>query len=424
MATGALILFVFQLTSSISFNNLIETRIRPNFIHYAHYIVKEIGSPPSLKKAKRLSRELSIDITINGKNIHWHSTKNPIDLSKIQFLQPQLDIAQTNLHSAIYSDNFAVWVRSGEYDIVLVMDSNVDAKHEWGTIIGISIIMALLTLLFLFIYWLFKALRVVQADVDRIGSGDLNHRINLKRTDDLGNLAKAVNGMADDIQNMLEAKRQMLLAISHELRSPLTRTKLALAVMPESPQKESISFDMDEMEAMINELLEAERLNAKHKALNLQTHNINDIVKAIVDEYFPHENVTLQLATVDAQQLDSSRLRFVIKNILENAIKYQGDKENPILIETQKDQENVTLKITDYGAGIAAEHIPRLTEPFYRVDPSRQRKTGGFGLGLYLCKLIAEAHKGEFLIESELGKGTSISLILPQRGDWIRKLND
>ncbi len=411
VTTGALILFVFKLTSSISLNSLIETKVRPNFIHYANYIVKEIGNPPSIEKAKKLSRELSIGITINGKNIHWHSTRKPIDLSKIQFLQPQLNISQTNLHSALYEDNFAVWVRSGNYDIVLIMDSNVQSKHEWGSIIGISIIMALLLLLFLFIYWLFKALRALQEDVHRIGSGDLSHRINIKRTDDLGNLAKAFNNMADDIQNMLEAKRQMLLAISHELRSPLTRSKLALAVMPESPQRDSITFDIDEMEAMINELLEAERLNAKHKALNLEEHALNEAINAVIQEYFADKKITLQLDNnLPVQQLDIARICFVIKNIVENALKYQINTDQSILIKTTHENQNVELTITDYGVGIDPEHIPRLTEPFYRVDPSRQRKTGGFGLGLYLCKLIVEAHKGELLIESEVGKGTTVHI--------------
>lgn len=419
VTTGILILFVFSLTSSISLNNLIETKVRPNFIHYANYIVKEIGSPPSIEKAKKLSRELSIGVAINGKDIHWHSTRKPIDFAKIQFLQPQLDINQTNLHSALYNDIFAVWVRSGNYDIVLIMDRNLQSKYDWGSIIGISIIMALLTFLFLFIYWLFKALRALQEDVHRIGSGDLSHRINIKRTDDLGNLAKAFNSMADDIQNMLEAKRQMLLAISHELRSPLTRSKLALAVMPESPQRDSISFDIDEMEAMISELLEAERLNAKHEALHLQAHNLNDIITTIVSEFFADENIQLQLdETFLPQPLDLARLRFVIKNILENALKYQGDKSKVVLVKTKQNKHHTMLNITDYGVGITAEHIPRLTEPFYRVDPSRQRKTGGFGLGLYLCKLIAEAHKGTLQIESELGKGTSISVTFPQRANY------
>jgi len=142
VATGALILFVFQLTTSISLNNLIETKIRPNFIHYADYIVKEIGNPPSIEKAKEISQELAIGITINGKNIHWHSTRKPIDFTKVKFLQPQVDLGHTNLHSALYEDNFAVWVRSGEYDIVLIMDSNIQSKYEWGSIIGISIIIA------------------------------------------------------------------------------------------------------------------------------------------------------------------------------------------------------------------------------------------------------------------------------------------
>ncbi len=416
IATGVLILFVFKLTSTLSLNNQIETNIRPNFIHYAHYIIEEIGAPPSLELAQKVSSRLGIDIAINGGNIRWYSTEKPIDLSRVQFLQPQINHENINMHSAIYNNNFAVWVRTGDYDIVLVMNSSIKSKYDWGAIIGISIIMALLTLLFLFMFWLFKALQELQKDVLRIGSGDLKHRINIKRSDDLGDLAAAFNGMADDIQNMLEAKRQMLLAISHELRSPLTRSKLALAVMKHSPQKDSILLDIDEMEAMINELLEAERLNAKHKALNLESHDINTIISDVITEYFPEDNIALQLDyNLPKQQLDSVRIRFIIKNILENALKYQDNQNKAILIETRQDEQATELRVTDQGTGIAPEHIPRLTEPFYRADPSRQRKTGGFGLGLYLCKLIAEAHKGYLIITSELGQGSCITVMLPQQ---------
>jgi signal transduction histidine kinase len=110
------------------------------------------------------------------------------------------------------------------------------------------------------------------------------------------------------------------------------------------------------------------------------------------------------------------RIKFVIKNLLDNAIKHKTSPQQTIDVTTQhvlqNNQHIITLRIKDYGSGIAAKHLPHLSQPFYRADPSRQRKTGGYGLGLYLVRLVIEAHGGEFLIESQAGKGTCVTLVL------------
>lgn len=416
LVTGILIIIVFNLSSQISLRSELEHNVKPNFVHYAHYIYKEIGYPPSPEKAKKISNVLPIKIAIISSGSYWNSSNQPLNYSDIQFLQPSVKIDDYVIHSAIYKNHFATWGRRGDYDILIIMNNSlISREYSWGTIIGSVIIMALLSILFLFMHWLFKALRVIQSDVKRIGSGDLSHRINVKRSDDLGDLAKTFNNMADDVQNMLEAKRQMLLAISHELRSPITRSKLALAVMPDSRQRESILYDMDEMEALIQDLLEAERLSDKHQTLNLENNSVNTFIKNVVNAFFGDKNISLQLDhQLPKQSLDATRFSFVIKNLLDNALKYHEDDKDAIIIKTSQGDNQTRISVIDKGPGIPDEHIPRLTEPFYRVDPSRQRKTGGFGLGLYLCRLITEAHKGVLTIESELGLGTTVTIELPQ----------
>src|SRR5690606_16795651 len=110
--------------------------------------------------------------------------------------------------------------------------------------------------------WLVKPIQWIQKGTARLGQGDLNYRINADRHDDLGALAADINHMADDVRDMLEAKQQLLLAISHELRSPLTRAKVALEFLEDSQVKHDLLGDMREMEHLIADLLESERMNA------------------------------------------------------------------------------------------------------------------------------------------------------------------
>jgi len=111
--------------------------------------------------------------------------------------------------------------------------------------------------------------------------------------------------------------------------------------------------------------------------------------------------------------IDKLRIRLLMTNLLNNAIRH-GEK-NPLLVRVSFTEQQAIIEVKDEGEGIAEEHLSQISEPFYRTDNSRQRNTGGFGLGLYLCRLIAKAHGGELSIESKIGEGTHITVKLPQR---------
>ena len=106
------------------------------------------------------------------------------------------------------------------------------------------------------------------------------------------------------------------------------------------------------------------------------------------------------------------RIRLLITNLLNNAIRH--GKGNLIKVQVSFSENQGIIEVNDNGEGISEEHISQITEPFYRADSARQRNTGGFGLGLYLCRLIAQAHGGEMIITSQIEQGTQISISLPR----------
>ena len=124
--------------------------------------------------------------------------------------------------------------------------------------------------------------------------------------------------------------------------------------------------------------------------------------------------IGLQLFSIPiAMEVDGPRIMLLLKNLLENALRHTPDGAKPPEIKLEQQGDTVIITVKDSGKGIVPEHIPHLTEPFYRADASRHRETGGYGLGLYLCRVIAEAHGGELIIQSEVGKGTSVVVKLP-----------
>ncbi len=169
------------------------------------------------------------------------------------------------------------------------------------------------------------------------------------------------------------------------------------------------------MERIVADLLEGERLSSRHSVLQRESCSLPLLIKTVLDEDFSAERgrVTLSMPEdTPVLALDLARMKLLLRNVLKNAFAYGG--EQPVDVALRVAADSVLLQIRDRGEGIAGEHIDKVTEPFYRVDPSRHRGSGGIGLGLYLCKRIAEAHGGSFAIDSEPGAGTTVSVTLPR----------
>lgn len=112
-------------------------------------------------------------------------------------------------------------------------------------------------------------------------------------------------------------------------------------------------------------------------------------------------------------EADGPRIKLLLKNLLDNALRHTPVGAPPPEVTLEQAPNGVTLTVRNHGTGVAPEHVSHLTEPFYRADPSRRRETGGYGLGLYLCRVIAEAHGGALAIDSAPGRGTNVRVSLP-----------
>lgn len=413
--------FVLRLSSGGAIIQRFEKTLQPHLYQYFKYINNEIGNPPNLQTAKSLSKSLKIKIVIKGPNLRWSSDGAFPDKSHFRFRHhSNRQNDDSHYKSGRYKHHFVFRIPNPPYQTTIFTRNDSDlpspGKLLFNSLLGILLVLGLLYFL---LRHMISPIKNIQKSIKRIGSGDLNHRIHLNRNDEFGELSKEINAMTDDIENMLEAKRQLLLAISHELRSPITRAKVATSLMENGQLKEGIESDLKDMEEMVSGLLEAERLNHRHQALNLSDTAINSLISDVIKQQFPHASIKKILdKNIAVLQIDEARFQFMIKNLLDNALKYQKKDNSEVIIKTKLKQressgKSLILTVEDQGIGIPKEHLSHLTEPFYRVDPSRHRETGGYGLGLYIIRMIVEAHNGTININSEVGVGTKIIVSIP-----------
>ena len=398
------------------------------------YFLRDLGLPPSVERAAEIAATNPMDIRIIGPDIDWSSDPAFPDLEHVEFEPSEyFDDVQKNAYEtpdgrdvfatmgfARYDDHSFVRIYVGDYRIVLASPKIAvrPGPNLAAPLVGLLSILVL-TGCFFVVTWLIRPIRWIKEGADRIGKGDLDYRIRTTRRDDLGHLAVDINRMADDVQGMLEAKQQMLLAISHELRSPLTRTKVALEFLEDETIKQNILDDVVEMENLITDLLESERLNTRHSKLQLSTVDLVRLIHELVGNEFAKQEHRIEISAPEKpvhREIDETRVRLLLKNLIDNAIRYSPVDGVPVRVQLDTAPDSVRISVSDHGPGMSSEDVERATEPFYRADPARCRDTGGFGLGLYLCRRIAEAHGGKIHIDSELGRGTCVTLELQVAG--------
>lgn len=390
--------------------NAIDT-IPDFFTRNIESIIEDIGTPPNLGNAVRLADELGWSINIRNPIMRWSSDNlNRLDVDASEFNRSLTADAEVRT----IDNEDIIRVQRGGYDFYLYQSARDPGSSSFVFYVGLALAGLVLFANYFMVNKLLDPIRLLKRGAERIRQGDLNFRVKSNRPDELGELTESINHMADSLQSMLEAKRQLLLAISHELRTPITKAKLRLEFIEESDVTAQLREDINEIDLLISDLVEAERLNNAHVALSSEWVEIGDFVRAVTAQYESCPgglNLLLPDPDIDVF-IDRLRIRLLITNLVNNAIRH--GLNNPITLEVSGDADQVVLKVIDKGEGIAEEHLSKLSEPFYRADRSRQRHTGGFGLGLYLCRLIAEAHGGSLSITSKIGEGTHVTVKLPR----------
>ncbi len=349
---------------------------------YVDRLVTEIGTPPSIDRARALTQFLPISVRIQGPRVRWSSHPAKADRGWLHDGDWHGDSPQMLERDTVDGHDMSLGLGELPWD-------RQPRLVGWFTLL---VPLTFIALAYADVSRLLRTLDDIRSGVRRFGKGEFDQAIMARRQDELGELARHINTMADDLRQMIDGKRALLLAISHDLRSPLTRARLHAELLPEigdgGARRAALLRDLGEMRDMINDLLETERLSGSHVALHREPTDLCALVTDRVPLAQMEHDLPTDLRPVD---VDAARVRLAVRKLLDNAVRH-GAGQLPAQVSVRRAGQAIVVTVRDHGPGVDPAQLAQLGQALYRTDAARQRVTGGVGLGLYLARLVARAH--------------------------------
>ncbi|MBF0103206.1 MAG: HAMP domain-containing protein [Desulfobacterales bacterium] len=281
--------------------------------------------------------------------------------------------------------------------------------------------------------YLTNPIRSIQAASRRIAAGDLSVRISHiigNRRDELADLTKDFDRMAERIEALIMSQRSLIRDISHELRSPLTRLHLALALARKSASPETftaldrIELEADRLNQLIQQLLTISRIEMEMQTANMPQVNLTDLIGEITsDAHFEAQSRGCSVEVIfrppEDVHIQGNRdlLKSAIENVVRNAIRYTAEGTTVTInldVTEHEGSSYVSLQVQDKGHGVPDQFLERIFHPFFRVDNARDRKTGGMGIGLAITERAVRLHGGKVKAFNETNKGLVVEMLFPQ----------
>lgn len=274
-----------------------------------------------------------------------------------------------------------------------------------------------------------RPIQRITSTAKQIRNGDLTARTGVTGPDEIGQLGETFDDMASTIERDIKLEHRLTGDVAHELRTPLMAMQATVeamqdGVLPADDEHfEVVASEVRRLSRLIDAMLKLSRLENGSTEFNCERTDVARLVKGLVSSQHQlfHEK-GLHLRFVDETphggelyaDVDPDLLREAIVNLMSNAMRYTNP-DGWVKVSLKQDRSDILISVQDTGIGIAKEDIPQTFARFWRSDVSRERVSGGLGVGLAITKEIVDRHNGTILVESELGKGTTFTLRIPQR---------
>jgi two-component system sensor histidine kinase CpxA len=293
-------------------------------------------------------------------------------------------------------------------------------------VVSLAVIVAAITALILARYISSPVVRLQRA-ARALAVGKFDTRVGKpfdRRHDEVGTLARDFDKMAEQIQSLLNAKETLLRDVSHELRSPLARIRMALALAErdaaDGADKSNllrIEEEAERLDRLVGQILELARLRADAPVVHhkIRLDKLLDEVAANAGFENPNVRISCNIQDPGLVSGDPLQLHSAIENVVRNAISYAGD-DGEVVLELTRHGTTVTVRVSDTGPGVADYELTRIFEPFYRTDPSRDHRRRGEGIGLAITASVIERHDGSYEARNRAAGGLEVILSLPAAG--------
>ena len=303
--------------------------------------------------------------------------------------------------------------------------SNLQSSFQQSLLIaGIASGLAGLLIVTMFTRQALAPVRGLTAAAGRLGTGDLSQRVPESGSDDIGKLAISFNAMASDLELAMEQRRQLTADVAHELRTPLTNIQGYLEAIRDgvvdanAETIETLHSQTIHLANLVEDLRIVAIADAGALALNTSFDSPVPVIEDAVLNFAQRareREIDLSVVKSTSEpviEFDETRLRQIVTNLVENALIYTPNKGR-VTVDISDSPEGLKLSVSDTGAGISSDDLPRIFDQFYRADPSRNRATGGAGLGLTIVRKLVEAHGGSVSVTSSLSEGSTFTVHLP-----------
>lgn len=304
----------------------------------------------------------------------------------------------------------------------------VRIPHRRGGPGGVVLIVALLVLAVVswpFARGLVRPLEQLTDAARRLGDGDLQTRVDVRARGEVGALARTFNEMAERLAGIVARERQLIADVSHELKTPLARLRVAIELAAEDDDPAAVHAlladmggDLDELDGLVSTLLDSARLDVllaevDRPSVRREPVDLVEASRAALDR-LRRRDPAIEAALIGGPvtvEGDGGLIGRLLDNLLVNAARHGAA---PIVVRVEAADDGARLEVEDAGDGVTGADLEHLFEPFFRADRSRDRRTGGSGLGLSLCRRIVTAHGGAITAENLAG-GFRVSVTLPTR---------
>lgn len=304
----------------------------------------------------------------------------------------------------------------------VILKETLQVFQIFLVIAGIGTVLIGLSLIAYFSKRMTKPLLEMKNATNKLAKGDFHQTLNIQGDDELAQLGQSIQLLGEKLNYYETSRNEFLASVSHELRTPLTYIRGFADVLRKGRIKDEqeiaqyldiIYEETNRVNLMVNDLFDIAKMQTGKFQLHKEPTEINQLLEGVIQTLRPlAEEKELEISYIKSANIylniDPSRMKQVFYNLIENAIKYTDQGKIEVSVKSNKHCCKITFR--DTGIGISDEDIVKIWERFYRVDKSRDRESGGTGLGLYVVKQIVELHGGEIHVESREHKGTTFTI--------------